>query len=221
MRRWFTATVLALALSASAVFAPSEHNRAEAAIAPQLNLGTAEQAELTRIEQYVNSVRSLQSSFFQQSSNGESARGKLFLRRPGKLRIEYDPPVPVLVVADGTFLIYYDRKLEQVSYIPLSSTPASILLDKHISLLHDALTITAFERDEHRILVSLIRTEHPGEGSITFVFQSDPLELRQWYVTDPQGIVTQVSLIDPQFGIDLDRSLFVFVDPRPKERDAP
>jgi outer membrane lipoprotein-sorting protein len=203
------------------VFAPPGLSVAPAAIAPQLQLGSEDQAELARIEEYLNGIRTVISSFLQQSSNGERAEGQLYLSRPGKLRVEYRPPVPVLVVADGTFLIYYDRSLEQVSYIPLASTPASILLDKQISLSDDAVTVTGFERGDDQTLVSLIRTDNPGEGSITLVFRKHPFALQQWSVTDAQGIVTVVSLVDPRFDVELDRKLFVFEDPRARTREAP
>jgi outer membrane lipoprotein-sorting protein len=213
-----TAWVCAAMLS---VFAPPGLSVAPAAIAPQLQLGSEDQAELARIEEYLNGIRTVISSFLQQSSNGERAEGQLYLSRPGKLRVEYQPPVPVLVVADGTFLIYYDRSLEQVSYIPLASTPASILLDKQISLSDDAVTVTGFERGDDQTLVSLIRTDNPGEGSITLVFRKHPFALQQWSVTDAQGIVTVVSLVDPRFDVELDRKLFVFEDPRARTREAP
>jgi outer membrane lipoprotein-sorting protein len=194
---------------------------AAAAIAPQLQLGAEDQAELARIEEYLNGIRTVQSSFSQHSSNGERAEGQLYLSRPGKLRVEYQPPVPILVVADGTFLVYYDRDLEQVSYIPLASTPASILLDEQISLSGGALTVTDFERADDQILVSLVRTDNPGEGSITLVFRKDPLALQQWSVTDAQDIVTVVSLVEPRFDVHLDRKLFVFEDPRARVRESP
>jgi outer membrane lipoprotein-sorting protein len=203
------------------VFAPPVLSGATAAIAPQLQLDADDQAELARIEEYLNSIRTVLSSFLQHSSNGERAEGKLYLSRPGKLRVEYEPPVPVLVVADGTLLIYYDRNLEQVSYIPLASTPASILLDKQISLSDDAVTVTGFERGDDQTLISLVRTDNPGEGSITLVFGKRPLALQQWSVTDAQGIVTVVSLVAPRFGVELDRKLFVFEDPRPRTGDFP
>jgi outer membrane lipoprotein-sorting protein len=213
-----TAWVCAAMLS---VFAPPGLSVAAAAIAPQLQLGSEDQAELARIEEYLNGIRTVISSFLQQSSNGERAEGQLYLSRPGKLRVEYQPPVPVLVVADGTFLIYYDRSLEQVSYIPLASTPASILLDNQISLSGGAVTVTGFERGDDQTLVSLSRTDNSGEGSITLVFQKHPFALQQWSVTDAQGIVTVVSLVDPRFDVELDKELFVFQDPRAGPREAP
>ena len=211
---WVCAAVLSLALT-------PQLSTATAAIAPQLQLGAQDQAELARIEEYLNGIRTVQSSFSQHSSNGERAEGQLYLSRPGKLRVEYQPPVPILVVADGTFLVYYDRDLEQVSYIPLASTPASILLDEQISLSGGTLTVTGFERGDDQILVSLVRTDNPGEGSITLVFRKDPLALQQWSVTDAQDIVTVVSLVEPRFDVHLDRKLFVFEDPRAPVRESP
>jgi outer membrane lipoprotein-sorting protein len=203
------------------VFASPVSSVATAAVAPQLQLEAEEQAELALIEDYLNSIRTVLSGFSQYSSNGGRAEGTLYLSRPGKLRVEYQPPVPVLVIADGTFLIYYDRNLEQVSYIPLGSTPASILLDKQISLSDDKVTVTGFERSDDQTLISLVRTDNPGEGSITLAFGQRPLALQQWSVTDAQGIVTVVSLVAPRFDVELDRKLFVFEDPRPRTRDFP
>ena len=204
------------------LFALAAPQGTAAAIAPQLQLRAQERAELARIEDYLNEIRTVRSEFFQLSSNGEQARGQLYLARPGRLRIEYQPPVPILVVADGTFLIYYDSKLEQVSYVPLSSTPASILLQNNISLAEGSLMVTEFTREGNMILVTIARADNPGEGTITLSFVEDPLQLAQWSVTDAQGIVTLVKLVEPRFGIDLDRELFIFHDPRqPIQRPAP
>lgn len=203
-------------------FASAAPQGAAAAIAPQLQLGAPERAELSRIEEYLNRISTVRAEFVQRSSNGEQARGQLYLARPGRLRIDYQPPVPVLVVADGTFLIYYDRRLEQVSYVPLASTPASILLDDRISLAEDSLVVTGYERAGNLILVTVARADNPGEGSITLGFKENPLQLAEWSVTDAQGIVTLVTLLEPRFDIDLDRALFVFHDPRePSQRPAP
>lgn len=209
-------------LCALLLFALAAPQCAGAAIAPQLQLGAQDRAQLARIEEYLNQIRTVRAEFLQLSSNGEQARGQLYLARPGRLRIEYQPPVPILVVADGTFLIYYDSKLEQVSYVPLSSTPASILLQSDISLAESSLLVTGFTREGNMILVSVARADNPGEGTITLSFIEDPLQLAQWSVTDAQGIVTLVKLVEPRFGIDLDRELFIFQDPRqPVQRPAP
>jgi outer membrane lipoprotein-sorting protein len=191
---------------------------ASAAIAPELHLDEDARAQLKRIEDSLNAVRTMRSSFRQNSSNGEVAQGELALKRPGKLRVEYQPPVPVLVIADGTFLVYFDRKLEQVSYIPLSSTPAGILLDKRISLAGDDLLVTDYERTDGTIQIGVTRTAAPAEGSIVLIFDEGTADLRQWAVTDAQGVTTLVTLLNPEFNVDVQSSLFTFKDPRGNSR---
>lgn len=189
--------------------------------APGVVLTQTDEADLQRIVDKLNDVHSVRSEFVQNSSNGEIARGELLLSRPGRLRIDYQPPSPILIVADGTFLVYYDKRLEQVSYIPLDSTPAGILLQDRISLSDGKLTITGFQRSAGTIRLGVTRTANPGEGSITLIFDQSSLALSQWQVTDAQGVITMVSLVDPQFNVKLDGDLFRFEDPRPSSRHSP
>ena len=203
-----------------AVFALAT-NDAAAAIAPQLQLDADARAQLQRIEASLNSVSTVRSAFQQNASNGETAKGQLYLKRPGRLRVEYQPPVPILVVADGSFLVYYDRNLEQVSYIPLSSIPAGILLEKQISLNDEDLVVTDYQRVDGTIRVGVTRKAAATEGSILLIFDEQTAALQQWAVTDAQGITTLVTLLDPAFNVEVDSSLFVFKDPRNGNRGGP
>ncbi|MBK8173906.1 MAG: outer membrane lipoprotein carrier protein LolA [Rhodospirillales bacterium] len=200
---------------------PDGPSPAVAALSPTLELDPDDQVALSKIEDKLNAIRTVDSAFVQESSNGETAQGRVYLSRPGKMRIEYQPPVPVLVVANGNFLIYYDKKLEQVSYIPLDSTPAGILLDKHISLSSDALVVTHLDHSGDALGVTVVRKDHPGEGSITLIFDESSLALRRWAVTDAQGVTTVVSLVNPSFNEKLSSDLFHFVDPRNSSRQSP
>jgi outer membrane lipoprotein-sorting protein len=187
---------------------------AAAATPVAIDLGKAERADLARVEAYLNGVKTVRARFMQISSTGELAEGDFYLLRPGKMRVQYSPPVPILIVADGTWLIYYDRELEQVSYIPLDSTPAGILVADKISLLADDVTVTAFEHQAGMVRITLVRTDSPEEGSLTLVFSDQPLTLRKWTVVDAQGVVTNVSLIDAHFDVPLDPNLFRFKNPK-------
>lgn len=173
-----------------------------------------DRATIHRIERYLNGMTTLEARFVQASSNGQSAEGSLYISRPGKLRIEYDPPVPVLIVTDGRFLIYYDKQLEQVSHIPLGSTPASILTRPDISLTADDLILTGFESDGETVRVTVVQADDPYSGRVTLIFDKDPLALRKWTVVDAQGIETAVSLLTARLDQPLDRKLFQFRDPR-------
>lgn len=177
---------------------------------------------LRQIEAYLNSIRTVEAGFVQSSSNGAATSGRLFLSRPGKLRVEYTPPPEVLVVADGTFLIYYDKALDQVSYVPLTATPAGILLEDRIDLEDPTLTITDLQDEAGSAQLSVVRTDKEGEGSLTLIFTTSPWRLSEWEVTDAQGVTTRVTLQEPVFGAALDPKLFNFRNPRlPGEKSYP
>ena len=165
-----------------------------AARIPATELSAADKADIRRVEAYLDRLSTVQARFLQISSNGAQAEGDLYISRPGRMRIQYDPPSPVFIVADGSWLIYVDKKLDQVSYVPLESTPAGILLDARISILGGDFTITHFENAADVIRITLYKTDDPGKGILTLIFSDRPLTLKKWTITDAQGILTSVSL---------------------------
>jgi outer membrane lipoprotein-sorting protein len=184
---------------------------------PISRAGAFERSEaewLTAIQNYLNLVRTVEASFLQVSSNGEFARGRVYIERPGRMRVEYDPPAPHLIVANNGLLIYLDRELNQRTHVPLSSTPASILLAPSITLTGGPLNVTGFQAAGGRVQLTLVQKDSPGEGSLTLVFTDTPLTLKQWMVTDAQGIETTVTLENAKFDGPIKPQLFEMEDPR-------
>lgn len=186
---------------------------APAQTAKPARLSAQDRADITRIQNYLNGVTTLEARFLQATSTGEFSEGRLFIHRPGRLRIEYDPPVPILIVANRGWLTYYDRQLEQVSHVRLESTPAGLLVRDRIDLFASELVITDFARESQALRLTLVRAADPLEGSLTLVLADKPLELKKWLVTDAQGITTTLSLLATRFGVTLDPKLFEFDDP--------
>jgi outer membrane lipoprotein-sorting protein len=166
-------------------------------------------ADLGRIQTYLNNTRSLRARFVQTAPNGGVSQGVALLQRPGKLRFQYDPPTPFLLVADHGVLVFHDSQLDQTSNIPLSQTPLGILLGDQISLSGE-VTVTKFVRLPGQLQVSLVRTSTPGEGTLTLVFADNPLQLRQWSVVDQQGKTTSVAFTSMEPGASIDPRLFEF-----------
>ncbi len=169
-------------------------------------------ADIARVEAYLNDLTTMDSRFVQ-LADGSLAQGRIRLSRPGRIRIEYEPPIPVLIVASGRFMLYYDRELEQTTYVPVSRTPAYFLLREQVDLTN-GITITDFERDAATIRVTAVQKDKPEDGSLTVVFEDNPLRLVKWEVVDPRGQRVDVALLDPTFGVDLDDDLFSTADPR-------
>jgi outer membrane lipoprotein-sorting protein len=181
-----------------------------AAVNPRLT--EQDRADIARIENYLNDIRTLSARFMQVSDSGGTAEGKLYLSRPGKLRLEYDPPVPILMVANSGFLIHYDKQLKSVTHLPIDSTPAGLLVREHIALSGD-VTVSAVERGPGSLRLTLVQSKDPNAGKITLAFSERPFALSNWQVVDPQGNVTRVALIEPRVGVPLDPGLFRFTDP--------
>ena len=177
---------------------------------------TAEEQEtLERLEEHLSSLRSMHARFVQFNDEGGVVSGTFYLRRPGQLRFEYTPPSPILIVATGRQLIFYDAELEQVTYLPLSATPLAFLIADRFSFDRNDIEITRIKRDPGVISVSIIDPDNPGEGEITLIFSDGPLALRQWRVVDAQGKTTTVALSEVRTNLELDDALFKFVDPNP------
>lgn len=209
----------AVLASAAAVFVAAPWADALAARGPvPANLNDQQKATLARVESYLNGIRTLRARFLQVAENGASAEGDIMISRPGRMRIEYDPPSPHLIVANGSFLIYHEKKLNQTSYLPLSSSLAGFLVRDTIRLSGDVV-VTGFEQQKGVVRVTLVKGDEADAGQLTLVFSDDPLQLRQWTVIDGQGSLTRISLVNPQFGVPLDKKLFVFDAPERERLD--
>jgi outer membrane lipoprotein-sorting protein len=211
-----SAAALLLAALATLPLAALPADPAQAAAAPRaVALSPEDRADAQRVEQYLNGIRSLSARFQQYAANGGTAGGQLVVARPGHMRFEYDKPSPILLLADGTFVVYIDNQLKQVSYLPIGSTPAWFLLRDTISLT-DGVTITKFERGPGAIRITLVENKSPENGTLTLTFSDKPLDLKQWTIVDQQGKSTTVVLSDARYGVPVDSKAFTFVDPRDK-----
>ncbi len=206
---------LAFALVAFLALAPAQAQEADAFDVVPAMLSEDDRAWLTRTEDYFNSIHTIRAGFFQTSSEGGGAEGEFYLRRPGRLRVEYLPPTPVLIVGDGIFLHFHDTELGQVSDWPIFDTPLGAISDDEVRFNED-LVVTDFLRRSGSLAITLVKREDPGLGSLTLFFSEAPMELKQWKVIDAQGLVTTVALFNIETNIDLDAKLFVFDDPREK-----
>ena len=176
--------------------------------AQALVLTETDKADVSRIENYLNAIDTLKSRFVQVSPQGGLSTGGFWLKRPGWMRFEYDPPVPYRVLASQTWLIFIDAELGQPQHWPIDETPFSVLVADQISLTRTT-TIERIERSPGRIAVTLRHKARPDDGTISLIFSDKPLILRQWRIIDVQGLPTTVTLDQIERGLDLPIDLFV------------
>ena len=183
--------------------------RAEA----QAALSAQDAADIARVEAYLNTIHSLKARFQQIAPDGQTSGGQAWLERPGRMRFQYDPPSPFLLVGGHGLLVFNDSQLQQTSNLPLDRTPLGILLRDNLKLSGD-ITVTKIVRYPGQLQLTLLRTASPSDGNLTLIFADNPLALRSWTVVDAQNHETRIILFDVQLGGTFDQSLFTFIDPR-------
>ncbi len=174
----------------------------------------AKEKDITRVEDYLTNLTTIVADFTQVDGNGNLSEGKFYLKRPGKMRWQYKPPTPILLVSDGKALTYYDAELDQVNYIPVDDTLAGFLTAPNIKLSGKATTLVEFTNADKMIRAQVVQADKPGDGSLTLEFSDEPLQLRQMVVADASGQRTTIQLQNAEYGKTLPDKLFVFEDPR-------
>lgn len=187
--------------------------------APALAQAPDRAAILAAVERHLNGLTTLRARFLQIAQNGASAEGTALLWRPGRMRFDYDPPEPLLLIASHNQFFQYDRELRSPTVVPVGSTPLGLLLRDPIRLAGD-VTVAAAERAGGFLRVTIHRTGQAAEGRLTLVLDESPMQLRQWAVVDAQARETRVTLSQIETGLRFDPRLFDFNDPRFLEWEA-
>jgi outer membrane lipoprotein-sorting protein len=171
------------------------------------------QAGVAGVESYVNSIRTLQARFVQTNPNGSVVQGTLYIRRPGRMRFQYDAPSQLKIVADGTQVTMWDPTTKDFGQWPLGWTAASFLTKEPFQLSGD-ITVEAQQRQADGVLaLTLVQTKRPQEGKVIVRVSENPMQLRGWTIVDNRGNQVNVTLTDFKAGVQLADSLFKYDGP--------
>jgi len=197
--------LLAVLLSFSSIFTVATAGAQDMA---QAQPGTAE------VERYINSIRTLKARFVQSNPNGTVVQGTFYVRRPGRMRFEYDAPSQLKIVADGYQVTMWDLANKDFGQWPIGWTAASFLVKDQLSLTGD-LQVEKSERQDGMLHLTLSQPRKPQEGKVIVRLSENPMTLRGWTIIDNRGNHVNVSLQDVQSGIQLADQLFKFDGPDP------
>jgi outer membrane lipoprotein-sorting protein len=200
--RFFRQVALALAVAAGLALS---------AAVPPAAAQSADPGLLARVAAYLNGISTMQARFTQINQNGSAAQGDFYLSRPGRMRIDYDPPVPYLYIADGFMLTFWDAELEQRNDVMLGTTLADFITRENITLSGD-VTVRSAVNTGDLIEIELVQTEDPAAGTLTLRLTPNPMQLVSWVVVDAEGTATEVVLEDARYGVSLPSRLFVSAD---------
>ena len=180
----------------------------------------AQSDALGQVQRHLRGVDTMRADFVETNRAGQSVNGVMSLKRPGKIRFEYEEGANLLVVSDGRALTFVDYDVNQVQRWPIGDSPLSVLLnpDRDMSAFASVISNSASE-----IKVRARDPEHPEYGTITIDFRKSDgapagLLLTGWTVLDSQGNVTRIALSGQRFGVAIADSTFRYRDPRPRNR---
>lgn len=157
-------------------------------------------------EKYLNSITGLVGKFVQ-TANGHQERGDFAMLRPGRVRLDY-ANMPVQLISDGDDLYFFDKSLDQITTVPLTSTPAGILVRKNIDLRNADINVVETVDDKNVFSLKMNLRGQEGLGHMTVVFNKSPVKLNSWSVVDATGAKTDVVFNDLKTKTNFGRDYF-------------
>jgi outer membrane lipoprotein-sorting protein len=171
---------------------------------------TAKQRQLLdRISAYLSGIQTLVGNFVQIAPDGSRTEGTFYIQKPGKVRFEYNSPSPIDVIADGSSVAVRNRDLATQDLWPLSQTPLRYLLADHIDLLRDTDVVSVSSDDKFISVTVEEKQAVVGTSRLLMMFDAKDLTLKQWTVTDPQGLDTTVAVYNLDSNTKPNPNLFV------------
>lgn len=162
---------------------------------------------LQEIGTSLNKMRTMGGDFVQFGPNGEKSEGTFALDRPGKIHFRYDAPSKIQIMSDGKSVVIHDRALQTWDLWPLSKTPLRFLLSEKVDFLNDS-KVKDVRVEADIVTVTMVEESMFGKGKVTLLFDRPSKELRQWTVTDAQGLDTTVAVYNLKGGMKWNKDLF-------------
>lgn len=174
-------------------------------------------ATIKKLNKFFNTITYLEGRFEQTDASNNKTKGNFYVKRPGRIRFDYDSPSNVRIVSDGKWLSIEDRDLNTVDRYPLDTTPFKLLLKRNVNIENDAHVLEYFKGD-NLISITMVDKKEDNAGKIRLFFQHPEIQLKEWIITDPQGLDTRIELqnvvvgkrIKPGFFVVSDDSMSVF-----------
>jgi outer membrane lipoprotein-sorting protein len=170
------------------------------------SMAAVDNALVGRAEKYLNGITGLTGDFVQ-TSGSRVDRGVFSMLRPGRVRLDYNE-MPVQLIADGKDLYFFDKSLDQITTVPLTSTPAGILIRKNIDLRNADINVVETRAGPDTFSLKMNLRGQEGLGHMTVVFDNKPVKLNSWSVVDATGAKTDVAFHNMKTKTNFDKNYF-------------
>ena len=168
--------------------------------------GAVDSVLVERAERYLNTITGLTGNF-SQLAGGKKETGTFSMLRPGRVRLDYKN-MPVQLISDGKDLYFYDKSLDQITTIPLTSTPAGILVRDKIDLITSDIKVSETSSNANTFALKMHLRDNAGVGNMTVVFDKNPVKLNSWAVVDATGARTEVAFQGLKTKTDFGKNYF-------------
>jgi len=174
----------------------------------------AQQIEVVKkVNAYFNGIENLRGTFLQTTADNKRQKGKIFMKRPGRIRFEYAPPSRQLIISDGKQISIQDLDIKTDDRVMVDQTPFRVLLKSDVDLLRDARILEVQESDDLAI-VTLQDKSKDASGKVRLFLATTPeFELKEWVTTDAQGLDTRLEVSGLDRTQPVDAALFKIVSP--------
>jgi len=172
--------------------------------------------EIQNIENYLNGIKYFSADFVQDDNISNAlSQGRFYLSRPKKLRLEYTEPNEILLITNDKSTVYYDVELEEVSKMPTKKTPIHFLTRDNFNFQNnDDIEVINFEKNENQTILSLMEKNKKDQGSISLIFQTEPLQLKSIEVNNELNQIITVNFKNINTNSKIENRLFVFKNPK-------
>lgn len=171
---------------------------------------------LDNVERKLNQITTMKSPFVQSNDKGQQVTGMFYLSRPGKMRIQYDPPVNDFIVSNGKYIVYWDDSLRQQSHTTLGSTLADIILRKDLKFGERLQVCDLRYGNNKNVKICVRDTENLDQGTFILHLSNANFEIKRWDIVDQLGNRVTVKLLKPQYDLQLKKDLFFYIEPDKK-----
>ena len=186
-------------------------------VLPSAAMAQSQSADLTSAITALRAISTMRADFVQADPRGNRVKGVLTLKRPGRIRFQYEKNVPMLIVSDGSALTFIDYQVRQVQRWPIKNSPLGALLDPNRDVMQYGKLVPSGSANV--VSIEVRDKKHPEYGVITMVFirkagAPGGLELSSWATLDAQNTRTIVTLSNQQYGMAVADNVFRYNDPR-------
>jgi len=211
LRRFLLTSVLAGTVAVAGLAAT------QAATTPNVGLSPEQISAVKSIGSYFNGIHDIKGEFTQVGPRGNVSTGIFYISKPGRMRFEYAPPNPFIVVSDGTWVTIKNKARNMADQYPLSATPLRLVLADRIDLMREA-DVKSVDMQDGMTTVVLEDKDGLVPGQLVLVYDNRRKQLQSWVIVDGEGRRTTISLDNIEAANHPDPKLFAVSLPARKAK---